>query len=91
MTAIVLKRESDNYWNLIKDASDEVKLALIMRLSDALVPAVEEKKAGKKKLDASDYASIWDDEHFMDVDDINNAIRDARHVKTSRDELWDKL
>lgn len=39
MTAIVLKRESDNYWNLIKDASDEVKLALIMRLSDALVPS----------------------------------------------------
>ena len=39
MTAIVLKRESDNYWNLIKDASNEVKLALIMRLCDALVPS----------------------------------------------------
>ena len=40
MTALVLKRESDNYRNLIKDASNEVKLALIKRLSDALRPAV---------------------------------------------------
>ena len=48
MTALVLKRESDNYWNLIKDASNEVKLALIKRLSDALRPAVAEKKAKKK-------------------------------------------
>ena len=35
MTALALKKESDNYWNLIKDASSEVKLALIKRLSDA--------------------------------------------------------
>lgn len=40
MTALVLKRESDNYRNLIKDASNEVKLALIKRLSDALRPTV---------------------------------------------------
>ena len=90
MTALVLKRESDNYWNLIKDASNEVKLALIKRLSDALRPAVAEKKA-KKKYTADDFAGIWDDEHFMSAEDINKAIRDARHVKSGRDEFWDKF
>ena len=90
MTAIVLKRESDNYWNLIKDASNEVKLALIKRLSDALRPAVAEKKA-KKKYTADDFAGIWDDEHFMPAEDINKAICDARHVKGGRDEFWDKF
>ena len=39
MTAILLERETNNYWNLIKDAGNEVKLALIKRLSDALTPA----------------------------------------------------
>ena len=28
MTAITLERETNNYWNLIKDAGNEVKLAL---------------------------------------------------------------
>ncbi len=91
MTALVLKRESDNYWNLIKDASSEVKLALIKRLSDALRPAVAEKKSRRKKYTADDFAGIWDDEHFMPAEDINKAIRDARHVKSGRDELWDKF
>ena len=43
MTAITLERETNNYWNLIKDAGNEVKLALIKRLSDALAPAVAKK------------------------------------------------
>ena len=29
MTAITLKQETESYWNLIKDAGNEVKLALI--------------------------------------------------------------
>ena len=90
MTALALKKESDNYWNLIKDASNEVKLALIKRLSDALRPAVAEKKV-KKKYTADDFAGMWDDEHFMAAEDINKAIRDARHTKSSRDVIWDNL
>lgn len=91
MTAVVLKRETDNYWSLIKDAGNEVKLALIQRLSEALTPVVSEKTSRKKKLNASDYAGIWDDEHFMDAEDINKAIRNCRQVKSSRDLLWEKL
>ena len=91
MTALALKKESDGYWNLIKDASSEVKIALIKRLSDALRPAVAEKKAGKRKYTADDFAGIWDDGHFMEAEDINKAIRDARHTTSIRDEFWDRL
>ena len=91
MTALTLKKESDNYWNLIKDASSEVKLALIKRLSDALRPAVAEKNTKRKKYTADSFAGIWDDEHFKDAEEINKAIHDARHVKSSRDEFWDKF
>ena len=69
MTALVLKQESDSYWNLIKDASNEVKLALIKRLSDALRPAVAEKK-GKKKT-AEEFAAVWAD---MDDDMLDAAL-----------------
>jgi len=78
MATIALERETNNYWNLIKDAGNEVKLALIKRLTDALAPAVAEKKARRKKYTADDFAGIWDDEHYMAAEDINKAIRDAR-------------
>ena len=41
MTAIALQKETNSYWDLIKDAGNEVKLALIQRLTEALVPAVK--------------------------------------------------
>lgn len=37
MTAMVLERETNTYWNLIKNLSAEVKLALISRLSNSLI------------------------------------------------------
>ena len=40
MTA-ALQKETNSYWNLIKDAESEVKLALIQRLSMALTPVVK--------------------------------------------------
>ncbi len=92
MTAISLKRETDTYWGLIKGASNEVKLALIKRLSDALRPAVVEPKAKKKKkYTADDFAGMWSDEYFMDADELCKVIRDGRRVKSSRDEFWDKF
>lgn len=83
MTTITLKRETDTYWNLIKDAGNEVKLALIKKLSDAVMTAVAEKKP-RKKYTADDFAGIWNDEYFMDVDELNKLIRDGRHVKSNR-------
>ena len=37
MTTAVLERETNSYWDLIKNLSAEVKLALIARLSSSLV------------------------------------------------------
>lgn len=91
MTAIALKQETENYWDLIKDAGNEVKLALIKRLSDALKPAVAEKKPRKKKYTADDFAGMWSDDYFMDADELNKIIRNGRHVKSNRDRIWDEL
>jgi hypothetical protein len=91
MTAITLKRETESYWNLIKDAGNEVKLALIKKLSDAVRPAVAEKKSRKKKYTADDFAGMWSDEYFMDVDELNKLIRDGRQVKSNRDKIWEEL
>ena len=90
MTAIALERETNNYWNLIKDAGNEVKLALIKRLSDALAPAVAKTKTKRKKLDANDYAGIWSDEEYMDADKLVKAIHDSRLDNPRRDELLEK-
>ena len=44
MTTAVLEKETNNYWELLKNLSAEVKLALIARLSNSLVrEAVMEK------------------------------------------------
>jgi len=91
MTAITLKQETDSYWDLIKDAGNEVKLALIKKLSDAVMTAVAEKKPRKKKYTADDFAGMWSDDYFMDVDELNKLIRDGRHIKSNRDKVWDEL
>ena len=81
MTAVVLERETNNYWNLIKDAGNEVKLALIKRLSDALIPAVKKSKPKTKAVKAADFAGIWSDEEYMDADELVKLIRESRHFK----------
>jgi len=40
MTTAVLEMETDSYWDLIKNLSAEVKLALIAKLSSSLVREV---------------------------------------------------
>lgn len=42
MTAVTLQKETNSYWELIKDAGNEVKLALIQRLSVSLASAVKD-------------------------------------------------
>ena len=86
MTAIALKQETDNYWELIKGASNEVKQALVKRLNNALRTTVTNKS--KRKYTADDFAGIWSDEEFMDADELVKTIRDARHVKSSRNTCW---
>ena len=47
MTTVVLERETNTYWELLKNLSAEVKLALIARLSGSLV-----REAVKSRSDA---------------------------------------
>ncbi|MBQ9645105.1 MAG: hypothetical protein IJV24_01945 [Prevotella sp.] len=81
MTAMLLERETNNYWELIKDASNEVKLALIKRLSEALMPAVATPKRRTRKPKAADFAGIWSDEDYIDADELVKLIRETRHFK----------
>ena len=37
MTAIAVERETNNFWNLIRNADKKVKVALITRLSASLI------------------------------------------------------
>jgi len=84
MTSFLLERETNSYWNLIKDAGNEVKLALIKRLSDAVLPAVTQNK--NKKYTADDFAGIWTDKEYMDAEAMVKAIKDGRHIKSSRND-----
>ncbi len=52
MTTVVLEKETNNYWELLKNLSAEVKLALIARLSSSLVrEAVKEKSKADSLID----------------------------------------
>lgn len=81
MTAIVLERETNNYWELIKDAGNEVKLALIKRLSDAVMPVVAKAKPRKRKMKAADFAGLWSDEDYMEPEDIIKILKSERQFK----------
>lgn len=81
MTAMVLERETNNYWNLIKGAGNEVKLALIKRLTDDLMPAVASQTKRTKKVKAADFAGIWSDEEYMEPEEIIKIIKSERKFK----------
>ena len=52
MTTAVLERETNNYWELLKNLSAEVKLALIAKLSGSLVrEAVKEENEANHLID----------------------------------------
>ena len=73
MTAIVLERETNSYWNLIKNVSMEVKLALISRLSNALINEVSEEKRSADSLindileNAPTDTSLTDEEIMQEI------------------------
>jgi uncharacterized protein YpuA (DUF1002 family) len=77
MTTVVLERETDSYWKLLKDLSAEIKLALIMRLSGSLMrEAVEDKSEADSLIDeilqnAPANVSLTDEEIQQEI----NAVR----------------
>ena len=76
------------YWGMVKNLDNSVKLELISMLVDSMKFS---EPAPAKKLNAFDYAGIWNDEEYMDADELAKAIRDSRHVGSSRDAIWQSI
>jgi hypothetical protein len=83
MATITLERETSNYWNLIKDAGNDVKLALIHRLSEALLKTGSNQRSTKKKVEttAADLAGAWSDEEYLEPEDIIQILKSERKFK----------
>lgn len=77
MRTTAILPESNDYWNIIKDVSDEVKLDLIARLSNSLLRP----KVKKKVRTASSFYGVWKDTDSMDADRLINEIRESRRFK----------
>lgn len=76
------------YWGMVKYLDNSVKLELISMLVDSMKFS---ESAPTKKLNACDYAGIWNDEEYMDADELAKAIRDSRHTVSSRDNIWQTI
>ena len=80
MTTAVLERETNDYWELIKNLSAEVKLALIARLSSSLVrDSVQEKSEADRLIDeilqnAPVDASLTDEEIQQEINAVRYAV-----------------
>ncbi len=74
-TAII--SESNSYWNVLKDLSDEVKLDLISRLSQSLLCT----KVEKKKISASSFYGVWKDSDSLEADRLVREVMESRRFK----------
>lgn len=68
------------YWNRIKGASYETKLALIAKLSNALMEESRDKK--NTPISASSFYGVWNDNEYDETaDELINHIRESRSFK----------
>ncbi len=80
MTTAVLEKETNSYWELIKNLSTEVKLALIARLSSSLVrEALQDKREADRLIDeilknAPVDAPLTDDEIQQEINAVRYAV-----------------
>ncbi|MBQ7984997.1 MAG: hypothetical protein IJ250_05090 [Bacteroidales bacterium] len=78
MTTLALQ-QTDTYWNLLKNLSDDVKLKLIAMLSNSIV----EDKNGKKESKAKSFRGVWSDADYIDADEMINLIKNSRTFKNT--------
>ena len=80
MTTVALERETNDYWELIKNLSAEVKLALIARLSSSLVrEAVRDENQTNNLIDeilqnAPNNVSLTDEEIQQEINAVRYAV-----------------
>lgn len=63
----------ENYWNLLKNLSDNVKLALISKLSSSIVTKKEEKEEDMK---LSYFYGSMADVPFPSIEEIRDVMKD---------------
>lgn len=76
MNATTINPDVKNYWFMLKDLSNEVKLELISRLSSSLL-----RKEESETLSASRFYGTWTDEDAMEANLLNDEIRKSRSFK----------
>ncbi len=64
----------DNYWNLLKGLSDNIKLALISKLSSSIALKTEASEAKSMKL--SDFYGELEGYDFPSASEIRNVMQD---------------
>ncbi len=82
MGTIVLEQETNNYWNLIKNVSMEVKLALISRLSDSVIkemPTMAKEASADRLIDeilinAPKDVPLTDDDILQEIAAVRHAV-----------------
>lgn len=68
---------SDNYWNILKFLSNDIKLQLIAKLSNSLVSGTE-----SEKITASRFYGTWRDDDFpMSSDELVKEVKASRKFK----------
>lgn len=80
---------TDNYWNLLKHLSSDVKLELIARLSRSLQNDKADSKS--ENVSASSFYGVWTDSDFpMDADSMVSEIKNSRSFnKRNIEALYD--
>ena len=72
---------ADNYWNLLKNLSNDVKIELIAKLSSSLV-----RKTKEQPISASRFYGVWSDSDFkMSSDELVAEIKKGRKFKNDVD------
>lgn len=67
---------ADNYWNLLKNLSADVKLELIVKLSNSLLSKPHQATS------ASRFYGVWNDDDFkMSSDELVSKIKEGRKFK----------
>lgn len=79
---------TNNYWNILKFLSNDIKLQLIAKLSNSLVASTK-----SEKISASRFYGAWRDEDFpMSSDELVKEIKASRKFKNDiegmQSEIW---
>ena len=71
---------TNNYWNLLKFLSDDIKLALIAKLSNSIVSKPE-----TNSVSAADFYGVWKNSDFdMNPDEL---VKDIKAGRTFKDDI----